>query len=207
VDPWGDLHAVAPRGLLTGNRGCVVDDREQVVRHHGSSLWIACLTKFRDWRWPLARPRRWTPLFFLDDAVALAAGHRPCATCRRAHHSAYRDAVTRATASPSPLLASQLNQRLQAERHRRGRGLMRAGDRIVWAAAYAKLPDGTVVVAPDGSCQLVVEDRLLRFSFDGWADATPRPLAGEARVLTPPTSVAALAHGYRPVLHPSAQTG
>ena len=204
---WGDLHAAAPRGLLTGNRGCVVDDHERVVRHHGSSLWIACLTEFRDWRWPLARPRRWTPLFFLDDAVALAAGHRPCATCRRADYAAYNDAVTLAIDSPLPLRAWQLNERLQAERHRRGRGLVRAGDRIVWSARYAELPDGTVVVAPDGSCRLVVEDRLLRFSFDGWVGATPRPFVGEATVLTPPTSVAALAHGYQPLLHPSARTG
>jgi hypothetical protein len=203
VDPWGDLHAVAPRGLLTGNRGCVVDDHERVVRHHGSSLWIVCVTAFRGWRWPLARPRRWTPLFFLDDAVALAAGHRPCATCRRADHAAYSGAVMRAIKSPVPLLAWQLNERLQAERHRRGRGLVRAADRIVWSAPYAELPDGTVVIAPDGSCHLVIDDRLLRFAFDGWSGPTPRPVAGEATVLTPPTSVAALAHGYRPLLHPS----
>jgi hypothetical protein len=206
VDPWGDLHAVAARGLLTGNRGCVVDDHERVVRHHGSSLWITCVTKFRDWRWPLARPRRWTPLFFLDDAVALAAGHRPCATCRRADHTAYQTAVTRAVESPALLLASHLNERLQAERHRRGRGLVRAGDRIVWSAPFAELPDGTVIVAPDGSCRLVLEERLLRFSFEGWVDATPRPFIGDATVLTPPTSVAALAHGYQPLLHPSTRT-
>jgi hypothetical protein len=207
VDPWGDLHAVAPRGLFTGNRGCVVDDHERVVRHHGSALWITCVTEFRGWRWPLARPRRWTPLFFLDDAVALAAGHRPCATCRRADYSAYRDAVTRAVDSTSPLLAWQLDARLKPERHRRGRGLARAGDRIVWSARYAELPDGTVVVAPDRSCRLVVDQRLLRFAFGGWVDAIPRPLAGEATVLTPPTSVAALAHGYQPLLHPSTRTG
>jgi hypothetical protein len=204
VDPWGDLHAVAARGLLTGNRGCVVDDHEQVVRHHGSALWIACATKFRDWRWPLARPRRWTPLFFLDDAVALAAGHRPCATCRRADYTAYRDAVTRASGAGAPLLASQLNARLDAERLRRGRGLVRRADRIVWSAPYADLPDGTVVVEPDGGCALVVADRLRRFSFDGWGEARPRPVTGEATVLTPPTSVAALAHGYPPLLHPTA---
>lgn len=204
VDPWGDLHAVASRGLLTGNRGCVVDDRERVVRHHGSSLWISCLTKFRDWRWPLARPRRWTPLFFLDDAVALAAGHRPCATCRRADYASYRDAVTRAVRARTPLLAWQLDDRLHAERHRRGRGLDRAADRLVWSAPYAELPDGAVVIAADGSCQLVAGDRLLRFSFEGWGEPCRRPRAGDAEVLTPPTSVAALAHGYRPMLSPSA---
>jgi hypothetical protein len=204
VDPWGDLHAIASRGLLTGNRGCVVDDHEQVVRHHGSQLWISCVTEFRGRRWPLARPRRWTPLFFLDDAVALAAGHRPCAACRPADYAAYRDAVTRASGAASPVRAWELNARLHAERHRPGRGLVRAGDRIVWSAACAELPDGAVVVAPDGSGRLVVDDRWLRFSFDGWGDATRRP-DGEAMVLTPPTSVAALAHGFRPLLHPSAR--
>ncbi len=204
VDPWGDLHAVSARGLLTGNRGCVVDDHERVVRHHGSSLWIACLTRFRGWRFPLARPRRWTPLFFLDDAVALAAGHRPCATCRRADYTAYRDAVTRATGASAPLLGWQLNARLQAERHRRGRGLDRAADRITWSAPFPELPTGTVVVAADRTCQLVLPDLLLRFSFAGWTDAVPRPPDGAATVLTPPTSVAALAHGYQPLLHPSA---
>src|SRR5262245_55075853 len=94
VDPWGDLHAVSARGLFTGNRGCIVDKHEQVVRHHRSStLWITCLTEFRDWRVPLARPNRWTPIFFLDDAVALAAGHRPYATCRCEMYRSYRDAV------------------------------------------------------------------------------------------------------------------
>jgi hypothetical protein len=200
IDPWGDLHAVAARGLFTGNRGCVVDDHEQVVRHHGSQLWISCLTAFRGWRVALARPRRWTPLFFLDDAVALAAGHRPCATCRGEAYAAYRDAVTRAAGGSRPLLAWQLNARLHAERHRPGRGLVRAGDRLVWTAPHAELPDGAIVVAPDGAPQLVAGDRLLRFSFEGWGEATARPTRGDARVMTPPTSVAALRHGYAPVL-------
>ena len=205
VDPWGDLHAVAPRGTFIGNRGCVVDDHERVVRHHGRSSWITCLTEFCDRRQPLARPRRWTPLFFLDDAVALAAGHRPCATCRRSDYLAYRDAATRAAGAPAPLRARQLDERLGAERLRPGRGLGRAGDRTLWPAPFAGLPDGAVVVGPDGSGRLVVGDRLLRFSFGGWGAATPRPSGGVAAVLTPPTSVAALAHGYLPALHPSAR--
>lgn len=114
--------------------------------------------------------------------------------------------MTRALDSPVPLRAWQLNERLQAERHRQGRGLVRAGDRIVWSAPYAELPDGTVVVAPDDSCRLIVEDRLLRFPFEGWVGATPRPFVGDAAILTPPTSVAALAHGYQPQLHPSARS-
>jgi hypothetical protein len=204
VDPWGDLHAVDARGLFTGNRGCVVDDAENVVRHHGSSLWIICLTEFRGWRVPLARPRRWTPLFFLDDAVGLAAGHRPCATCRRDDYRSYRDAVTRSLGRAEPLLASELNERLQTERHRPGRGLMRASDRILWPSPFDDLPNGTVVIHADGAPRLVVGHHLLRFAFDGWADPVARPTASIASVLTPPTSVAALVHGYAPRLHESA---
>jgi hypothetical protein len=205
VDPWGDLHAVPARGMFTGNRGCVVDDAENVVRHHGSSLWIICLTEFRGWRFPLARPRRWTPLFFLDDAVGLAAGHRPCATCRRADYHSYRDAVSQSLGRADALLAWELNERLQAERHRRGRGLTRASDRIVWPTPYEELPNGAVVIGDDGAPRLVRDDRLLRFGFDGWTDPVPRPTGRVASVLTPPTSVAALSNGFIPQLHPSAQ--
>ena len=203
VDPWGDLHAVAARGLFTGNRGCVVDDHEQVVRHHAGHLWITCVTAFRGWRWPLARPRRWTPLFFLDDAVALAAGHRPCATCRRADYLAYRDAVSRALQAPRALLAYELNAHLKKERLRAGRGLLRAGDRLLWWAPYADLPDGAVIVNDDGHCALVHDGSLLRFSFEGWTARRPKPRHGLASILTPPTSMLALTWGYQPVLHKS----
>lgn len=204
VDPFGDLHADPSRGLFTGNRGCVVDDEERVVRHHGSSLWITCKTKFRDWRWPLARPKRWTPLFFLDEAVALAAGHRPCAVCRRDEYLAYRDSVTRAIGAPGPLLAADLNKRLGAERLNRGRGMIRAQDRILWSSSLEDLPTGTVIVAENGTPQLVYRQMLFEFSFAGWKMPRPLQVTGLASVLTPPTSVAALRQGYEPVLHPSA---
>ncbi len=207
VDPWGDLHPAAERGTFTGNRGCVVDDVERVVRHHGSSLWIICRTEFRGWRVPLARPRRWTPLFFLDDAVGLAAGHRPCATCRREDYLAYRTAVTHALGRSEPVRAIELNARLQAERLRRGRGLDRATDRVVTSVPYGALADGAVVVDYRGDARLVRGNHLLRFTFAGWADPCRRPSHGEAAVLTPPTSLAALAHGYVPTLHPSALVG
>lgn len=196
VDPYGDLHADPARGMFTGNRGCLVDDGGEVVRHYRGTLWITCVTRFRGRRVRLARPGRWTPLFFLDDAVALAAGHRPCGECRRGDHLAYRDAV--AADAGRPVRAGDLNGRLAAERLRRGRGVERAADRRTWQGT--DLPDGTVVVT-DGP-RLVHGDRLLAFSFDGWRDPVPRP-AGPLTVLTPPTSVAALRHGFAPTLHPS----
>ena len=114
VDPFGALHAVPERGRFTGNRGCLVDDAGRFVRHHRGNLWIICRTAFRGRRVGLTRPRRWTPLFFLDDAVALAAGHRPCGECRHADYLAYREAVSAAVGAP--LRAGDLNRRLSAER-------------------------------------------------------------------------------------------
>lgn len=199
VDPSGDLHAVPARGMFTGNRGCLVDDTGAVVRHHRGHLWITCVTRFRDRRVGLARPGRWTPLFFLDDAVALAAGHRPCGECRHAAYLAYREAV--ATAVGDQVRAGDLNRLLARERLHRGRGLLRAAHRRTWSAPSADLPDGTVVVT-DGP-RLVRGPRLLAFDFTGWRDPVARP-HGRLTVLTPPTSVSALLHGFTPELHPSA---
>ena len=200
IDPWGDMHAVTGRGLFTGNRGCVVDEHENVVRHHRSTtLWISCLTSFKDWKVPLARPNRWTPLFFLDDAVALAAGHRPCATCRRDAYLSYRNAI-----DPS-LTAAEIDRRLTGERLRRGRGIDRAADRATWIADPASLPDGTIIIDAGGAARILLADRTLRFTFDGWTDAGQRPAQRTVTVLTPPTSVTALTRGFRPVLHPTAQ--
>jgi hypothetical protein len=205
VDPWGDLHAVPSRGLFTGNRGCLVDTAGQLVRHHQGSLWIICLTRFRDWQHPLDHPRTWTPLFFLDDAVALAAGHRPCGLCRRNDYLAYRTAVTVAIGARLPVPAVELNRRLASERHRRGRGLTRAQDRIIWRSPLAALPAGAVIVDNvTRTPHLVGESHLQPFRFEGWGPPTERPTGIDVEVLTPPTSVAALSNGYIPHLHPSA---
>ncbi|KGN34365.1 hypothetical protein N802_13570 [Knoellia sinensis KCTC 19936] len=204
VDPWGDLVAHPARGLFTGNRGCVVDDHENVVRHHGTNLlWITCQVEFRDWRVGLARPRRWTPLFFLDDAVALAAGHRPCSTCRRFDYVAYRNAVSDAAGARQPLSAADLNVRLSRERLNRGRGLDRAADRKLWRAPLLGLPPGAVVLDGERRPCLWDGDVLQPFGFEGWGSAVQAP-DDPVDVLTPPTSVAALSHGFAPVLHPSA---
>jgi hypothetical protein len=188
--------------LLTGNRGCLVDESGTFVRHHRGDLWITCLTEYRSWKHPLTQPRHWTPLFFLDEAVALAAGHRPCGLCRRSAYQAYREAVVRAGLLPADAKATDLNRRLATERHRPGRGLVRASDRRVWRASVGALPNGTVVVT-DGRAGLVLDDRLWRFSFEGWTDPVALPRPDLVEVLTPPTSVAALSGGYQPLLHPA----
>ena len=205
VDPFGDLHAAAARGLFTGNRGCLVDDSGLVKRHHAGSLWIICETTYQDWKHPLNAPGTWTPLFFLDDSVGLAAGHRPCGLCRRVDYVRYRDAVARSRVSKVPLRASDLNRSLAAERLRGGRGLVRSRDRILWSSPIDDLPAGTVIFDAE-TCEtdLVTERYLQRFAFAGWERPIARPRGINVAVLTPPTSVAALSNGYLPDLHPTA---
>jgi hypothetical protein len=192
--------------MFTGNRGCLVDDSRALARHHNGSLWIICLTSFRGWHHPLDQPHRWTPAFFLDDAVALAAGHRPCATCRPDAYRSYRTALTTALGLDRPMRAIEINARLNAERMRRGRGLVRGGDRRLWTAVMGELPDGTIVVGDAREARLVLGDVTLAFSFDGWREPLPRA-DGTVEVITPPTSVAALRHGFEPILHRTATPG
>lgn len=199
VDPFGDLHAVVERGMLTGNRGCLVDDDRRLVRHHRGNLWISCVTNFRGWHQPLDAPHRWTPLFFLDDAVALAAGHRPCGTCRSDAYASYRDAVTRAI--PGRWTATDLNRRLATERLHLGRGLERAGDRRVWQTEFGAVPSGTVVMLDARPC-LVVGNVARPFGFSGWGPGRLVDSSRTVTVLTPRLSVAALAHGYTPTFTP-----
>ena len=203
VDPFGDLHSSAARGLFTGNRGCLVDHQGHLARHHQGDRWITCVTAFRDRKHPLAAPRRWTPLFFLDDAVALAAGHRPCAECRPDDYRSYRDAVDRALGSTARSSAATLNRRLADERLGPGSGIERRDHRRLWPASFDGLPDGTVVVDDADVARLVVGDHTLAFAPTGWTAPEPRAWATRARILTPPTSVAALRHGFVPVLHPT----
>ncbi len=202
VDPWGDLHAVSSRGLFTGNRGCLVDETGALARHHSGTLWITCRTEYRDWNHPLGAPRTWTPLFFLDDAVALAAGHRPCGLCRRSDYLAFRSAVSFAAGASHTVLAPELNRMIAAQRHRPGSGLRRAKDRILWSAPIDSMPSGAVVLDPKNRQPiLVTQGHLQAFTFDGWATPIERPVGISVEVLTPPTSFAALINGFSPSLH------
>src|SRR6478735_712658 len=106
VDPWGELIAVPERGALMGNRGVLHDDEGRVRRDFRLETWIACLLEFKGRRRPIMRPNHYTELFFLDEATSLAAGHRPCAECRRADYNAFRAALVEGTELAEPPRAS-----------------------------------------------------------------------------------------------------
>ena len=189
VTPTGEIVAVPLRGAWLGNRGILHRDRE-VVRFHASALWIICALSFKDWRLPQWRPHHFTVLFFHDEAVALAAGHRPCALCRRAAYNVYRRASAAAQQRPV-LSAKDLDQQLHRERIVRG-----THRRRLHPSTWSSLPVGTFVMT-DGEPELVLDDAVVPWSVHGYGSPRRRPRRGNVEVLTPPSSVAALTAGYR----------
>jgi hypothetical protein len=195
VTPFGDVVALDGRGLLMGNRGVLHDARQRIVRYAQVRRWIACRTEFRGRRRPLMQPRSYTELFFLDDAAALAAGHRPCAECRHADYQRFRAAWT--AAHPGEIVtADTIDARLDGDR--------RAGHtKRTYAEDVSALPDGAYV-AVDGRAWLVWGAELLAWSAGGYVERASRPGHGETTVITPASIVRTIEAGYVPALHPSA---
>jgi hypothetical protein len=196
VTPMGDIVAVELRGAWCGNRG-VLHEGFDVVRFHRSQLWITCALRFKDWRLAQWEPSHFTLLFFHDEAVSFAAGHRPCALCRRADYNAYRAAWVAGLGVAQPS-AKEMDQRLHGERIVRG-----THRRRLHPTPWRDLPEGAFV-ALDGQPALVLDDAVVPWTTEGYGAARSRPKAGTADLITPPSSVAALRAGYEPQLDPSA---
>ncbi|HEX7135933.1 MAG TPA: hypothetical protein VF228_25365 [Iamia sp.] len=199
VTPTGAIEAIDQRGLFLGNRGSIHRDRD-VVRPWQVRRWITCALTYKDWRAPMWEPGRWTPLFFWDEAVALAAGHRPCALCRHADFTRWMDGWEAATGDRPKV--DPVDRVLHDERVGPDRG------KRVHRLAWSGLPDGTFA-AVDDVPHLLLEDRLVpwRPTAEAYGAPIARPRTGRAIVLTPPSTVAVLAAGYQPVLQPVSPPG
>jgi hypothetical protein len=202
VNPLSELVATPARGLVYGNRGCLHDATGQIRRRYSGRRWISCQLRFKDWRrGPLLQPGKFTELFFLDEATAFAAGHRPCALCRRADYN--RFVVTWQTLHPGTSSADAIDELLHEERVEPGTRAQRH-----YEAPFDELPDGAFVLH-EGAPHLVLGDSLLTWSAAGYRARTARPVRSQARVITPPSVVAILRTDWQslvPVVHPSALT-
>jgi len=193
VDSFGNLFAASARGLLMGNRGgrFHTDERKLTGRRWASRQWICCVLEFKR-RQRDVWGRNYTELFFLDEVTALAAGHRPCFECRRKDAEIF---ATLFSGKRKRATAATMDVALQAERldgkvkrtHRR---------------RIDTLPDGAMI-ALGGEAFAMRGKRLLRWTPSGYAKARPRPRGSDVDVLTPPSILAVLARGYRPLWHPS----
>jgi hypothetical protein len=193
AQPDGAILAHPARGLFMGNRGCLHDAAGGIRHHHRGRRWITCLTAFKGRRRALMQPGRYTELFFLDEAVACAAGHRPCAECRRADFQAFQAAWTRAFGGPA--LADHIDRRLQAARWQDG-----APARTV--AEATSLPPGAIV-RHQGQDILITPAGARLYHPGGYRPA-PSPPTGPVQVLTPAPLLAVMAAGWQPAFHPSA---
>lgn len=200
VDPWGEIVAVPARGTLMGNRGILHDDHRQIVRKSQKKRWIACRL------WPPRRrdearvpmtPGEYTELFFLDEATALSAGHRPCSGCRKDDAGRFADAWR--TAIGDPKLNENVDPRLHEDR------LTDRRTKRTFTAGVDGLPDGVMVVV-DGGPALLWRRRLLGWDWSGYTDLGSRPTGLDVEVLTPKCLVDVIDAGYTPAVHSTAWT-
>lgn len=197
VTPWGEIVAVAGRGTIMGNRGVLHNDRRTIVRDWQVKRWIACVLDFKGVRRPVMSPRTWTELFFLDEATAFAAGHRPCAYCRNADYKRFRSLWE--ALFGNVLNVDAIDAELHAERTD-GR------KKRTWRANISTLPDGTFV-AVDGIARILWRGHLAAWSDSGYTGSIVAPAHLEADVLTPRSIVAIFRSGYVPAVHPTLETG
>jgi hypothetical protein len=196
VTPTGDIIATPHRGMFTGNRGIVHDPATKTLtRRWASQAWLTCVCEFRGRRRDVMGTRSWTELFFLDEATAFAAGHRPCFYCRRSDANRFRAAWEEGNG-----VANMLAHEIDAVLHRE-RLDGRAKRLHPLPMPMAKLPDGAMLQQGTESFA-IVQGRALVWSPAGYRAARNAP--EDALLLTPPSTLRALWAGYRPVLHPSA---
>ena len=197
VTPQGDIIADPHRGLFTGNRGIIHDPATKTLlrKRWSSPAWLTCVCEFRGRRRKVMGGRSWTELFFLDEATAFAAGHRPCFYCRRDDANRFRAAWEQGNGA-ADLRAPDIDAVLHRERLDRGKKRLHP-----LPMPLEKLPDGAMVQAGE-EIFLVAQGRPLRWSTSGYRKTTGAPT--DAMLLTPPSTVRALGAGYRPVLHGSA---
>ena len=200
VTPFGDIVAIPERGMFMGNRGIIHDPATKTLlaRRWTTKAWIVCTCDYKGVRRQVMGGRSWTELFFLDEATALAAGHRPCFFCRREAAERFRSCWARGNDVGRPS-APTMDGVLHAERLDG-----KAKRHHPLSGAIDALPDGAMI-ATEADAFAIVGHRPFRWTPAGYS-AGPTPSTG-ARLLTPPSTVRALAAGYRPALHPSLKAG
>ena len=196
VLPTGEIVAIPARGMFVGNRGIIHDPATRTLlrRRWSTDAWITCVLEFRDRRRKVMERRSWTELFFLDEATSFAAGHRPCFYCRREDANRFRAAWEKGNRT-GEVLAPEMDKVLHRERLASGKRLHPLPKSI------EKLPDGSMVRA-GAETYLIAQGKALLWSPSGYRAV--KGVIGDAKLLTPPSTVRALAAGYRVVLHPSA---
>ncbi len=197
VDPFGTIHAVSARGAWMGNRGgCLHNDRRELTRRRWvSKRWITCVLEFKERHRAVMSPRRYTELFFLDEATALAAGHRPCFECRREDAGAFAEAWAKASDRAKRPGAVEMDGVLHDER-----GVSGGAHQERPMVCPADLPNGVMVSLPsahgDASAWLVLDGVLYLWAFTGYGQSQSVVDVPQAELITAPSIVATIRAGY-----------
>ncbi len=199
VDPWGNIHAVKSRGMFLGNRGVLHNEQQEIIASHRIKGWVTCLLEFKDRKREIMTPKRYTELFFLDEATAFSAGHRPCAECRRVRYNEFKEKWLEANGkllegqNPSAL---NLDKAIHDER-------VSKKQKVTYTSALNSLPDGTMIEI-NSKAFLIWDCRLLEWSFSGYSESKLAPkLEAEVIVLTPKSYVKTFSKGFIPEVHES----
>ena len=193
VLPTGEIVATPARGTLTGNRGIIhVQDKVLGKSRWSHHAWISCVLDWQGRKRSVMMGRKWTELFFLDEAVAMAAGHRPCGYCRRADYTRFADAWDGNAKAP------EMDQRLH-----KARIVSKTRDQKRHQAKTANLPQGAMILL-DGRPHLLTNDTIFPYTPEGYSPPAKRPTTREVTVLTPEPMLDVLHAGYHPLIHPTA---
>jgi hypothetical protein len=195
VNPYGEICFSENRGAFTGNRGVIHNEKRQIVRHFKVKRWIICLLKYKHYQRKVMTPNRWTELFFLDEATALAAGHRPCTFCQRERSIEFREhwvAANQTFYGISDKKVDAIDNVLHEERISVEKPFLQIDD----------LPDG-VFVEFNKKPYLIFNNRLLEWSFEGYADPVEKPQNVALKIITPLSTVRSIKNGFQPIMFES----
>ena len=194
VDPWGNIITTSARGAWMGNRGVLHDKHQTIRRVFKLKAWITCVLQFKGRHRKVMSPDRWTELFFMDEATAFAAGHRPCFECRR--EDAVRFKKNWLKGNPEygfdeKISIGEIDKIIHRER------IDKRGGKVMYEEMIGRLPDGSFVEI-EGSAYLVAQGKIFRWSPFGYEDGGTWQAGQQVKVLTPQSSVNAIRAGYLP---------
>jgi hypothetical protein len=203
VTPQGKLEAASARGVWLGNRGILHNDRQEIVAPWRHKAWVTCKLEFKDRNRVVFGPRSYSELFFLDEATAFSAGHRPCGECRREKYKAFKAAWCTSNQNilqtPNPPIGF-LDKHLHAER------AMPGGRQVTYGEKIRKLPDGVFVKFEDKAA-LVWRGHLHTWTHHGYVEKRPiKNSSTVVQVLTPKSVVAVFCEGLEVEVHESARS-
>lgn len=199
VDPWGNLNAVESRGAFLGNKGVLHNENKKIIATHKIKGWVTCLLEFKDRHREVMTPKRYTELFFLDEATAFSAGHRPCAECRRTRYNEFKEKwllanvdLLKGKKPNAPNIDTIIHQERISKKQK-----------VTYTSALNSLPDGTMIEI-NSKAYLIWESKLFEWSYSGYIESELHySMKDKVIVLTPKSYVKTFSKGFLPTVHKS----